>query len=172
MIVRIRSQLGVSDSAPDRRVVGVLLTLPRQHHQPLTPADSKPTPNKPSTEATAATAMRALLPRENGASCASGDAPLNAAPSPPRVGQPGGIVPSPPASQDELKKAAAWKAAELVEDGMVLGLGTGSTVAFAVERVAQLLREGALRDVVGIATSAGTLEQAKGGFVDPRAGGA
>ena len=32
------------------------------------------------------------------------------------------------AKQDELKKAAAKKAAALVEDGMVLGIGTGSTV--------------------------------------------
>lgn len=35
-------------------------------------------------------------------------------------------------SQDELKQQAAWKAVEYVSSGMVLGLGTGSTAAYAV----------------------------------------
>ena len=37
-------------------------------------------------------------------------------------------------SQDELKQQAAWKAVEYVSSGMVLGLGTGSTAAYAVRR--------------------------------------
>lgn len=37
-------------------------------------------------------------------------------------------------SQDELKKQAAFKAVEYVKSGMVVGLGTGSTAAFAVDR--------------------------------------
>jgi ribose 5-phosphate isomerase A len=34
--------------------------------------------------------------------------------------------------QDQLKQQAAWKAVEYVKSGMVVGLGTGSTAAFAV----------------------------------------
>ena len=37
---------------------------------------------------------------------------------------------------NETKKRAARKAVEYVEDGMVLGLGTGSTTRYAVERSA------------------------------------
>ena len=43
------------------------------------------------------------------------------------------------AKQDELKKAAAKKAAALVEDGMVLGVGTGSTVKFFIDADCPLL---------------------------------
>eukprot|EP00889_Picochlorum_renovo_P001773 jgi/Picre1/28803/NNA_004200.t1 len=43
-------------------------------------------------------------------------------------------------SQDELKQQAAWKAVEYVKSGMVVGLGTGSTAAFA-GRGGALLRE-------------------------------
>lgn len=51
-------------------------------------------------------------------------------------------------SQNELKQQAAWKAVEYVESGMVLGLGTGSTAAFAVDRIADLLDSGELRDLI------------------------
>ena len=53
--------------------------------------------------------------------------------------------------RDELKRAAALRAIEEVEDGMVLGLGTGSTAAFVVEGLAARVAAG-LR-VVGIPTS-------------------
>ncbi|THU71652.1 hypothetical protein C4D60_Mb04t03700 [Musa balbisiana] len=56
-------------------------------------------------------------------------------------------------SQDELKRVAAHRAVELVQSGMVLGLGTGSTAAHALDRIGDLLRCGALRDIVGIPTS-------------------
>ena len=49
------------------------------------------------------------------------------------------------------KQAAAEKAVEFVRDGMVLGLGTGSTVQFALDKIAQRVREG-LR-VQGVPTS-------------------
>ena len=54
-------------------------------------------------------------------------------------------------SQDELKRAAAVAAAALVEDGMIVGLGTGSTAAFAVAELARRVKQG-LR-FVGIPTS-------------------
>ncbi|WOK92510.1 hypothetical protein Cni_G01201 [Canna indica] len=63
-------------------------------------------------------------------------------------------VPSPALlSLDELKRVAAHRAVEQVESGMVLGLGTGSTAAHALDRIGDLLRCGALRDIVGIPTS-------------------
>jgi ribose 5-phosphate isomerase A len=67
---------------------------------------------------------------------------------------------SPPnANRDALKRAAAEAAVELVQDGMVVGLGTGSTAAFAVEALARRHRQG-LR-FLGIPTSARTAAQAK-----------
>lgn len=59
----------------------------------------------------------------------------------------------PPTTQDELKRIAAHRAVELVESGMVLGLGTGSTAAHALDRIGDLIRRGELRDVLGIPTS-------------------
>eukprot|EP01025_Chloroclados_australasicus_P048271 TRINITY_DN5463_c0_g1_i1.p1 TRINITY_DN5463_c0_g1~~TRINITY_DN5463_c0_g1_i1.p1 ORF type:complete len:313 (-),score=37.71 TRINITY_DN5463_c0_g1_i1:153-989(-) len=64
-------------------------------------------------------------------------------------------------SQDELKKQAAWKAVEYCSSGMVLGLGTGSTAAFAVDRIGQLLKEGKLENIIAVPTSVRTYEQAK-----------
>src|SRR5260370_25169021 len=63
------------------------------------------------------------------------------------------------ADRDALKRAAAEAAVELVEDGMVVGLGTGSTAAFAVEALARRHAQG-LR-FVGIPTSERTAAQAR-----------
>lgn len=63
-------------------------------------------------------------------------------------------------TQDELKKIAAYKAVEFVESGMVLGLGTGSTAKHAVDRIAELLNQGKLTNIIGIPTSKKTHEQA------------
>jgi hypothetical protein len=65
-------------------------------------------------------------------------------------------------SQDELKKQAAYKAVDYVKSGMVLGLGTGSTAAFAVDRIGDLLADGTLKDIIAVPTSIRTYEQAKG----------
>ncbi len=43
---------------------------------------------------------------------------------------------------EELKKAAAEKALELVQDGMLLGLGSGSTARFFTEGVGRLVADG------------------------------
>ena len=46
-------------------------------------------------------------------------------------------------SQDELKKLVGYKAVDdYVKSGMVVGLGTGSTAYFAVERVGQKIKSG------------------------------
>ena len=63
------------------------------------------------------------------------------------------------ADRDALKRAAAEAAVGLVQDGMVVGLGTGSTAAFAVEALARRHRQG-LR-LVGIPTSERTAAQAR-----------
>jgi ribose 5-phosphate isomerase A len=52
-----------------------------------------------------------------------------------------------------FKKEAAEYAVGFVKSGMRVGLGTGSTAIFATRRIAQLLREGSLTNLVGFATS-------------------
>ncbi|KAL3519139.1 hypothetical protein ACH5RR_021728 [Cinchona calisaya] len=69
-------------------------------------------------------------------------------------------TPSPPLTQDSLKKLAADKAVEYVQSGMVLGLGTGSTAAFVVAKLGELLVTGQLTNIVGVPTSKRTQEQA------------
>ena len=63
-------------------------------------------------------------------------------------------------AQDDAKRRAAVAAAARIESGMVVGLGSGSTAALAVEALARRLASGALRDIVGIPTSAATQRQA------------
>jgi ribose 5-phosphate isomerase A len=53
----------------------------------------------------------------------------------------------------QLKRQAAERAVEFIESGMVVGLGAGSTAAFVVLRIAELLRGGQLRDVLGMPCS-------------------
>jgi len=57
------------------------------------------------------------------------------------------------AAQDALKEKAACRAVELVESGMVVGLGTGSTTEYAVKCIAQKMKTGELSGIVGIPTS-------------------
>jgi len=54
---------------------------------------------------------------------------------------------------EALKKTAAEKAVEQVKDGMVLALGSGSTVRYAIIKIGQLWQSGALTQIVGIPTS-------------------
>ena len=54
---------------------------------------------------------------------------------------------------EERKRLAAERAVEFVESGMVVGLGHGSTAAFAVRRIASLLRDGVLADIVAVPCS-------------------
>jgi len=63
---------------------------------------------------------------------------------------------------EELKKNAARAACEAVRSGMVLGLGTGSTTHHALVRLGELLREGRLKDIVGIPSSLATEKTARG----------
>jgi len=55
--------------------------------------------------------------------------------------------------QSKLKQEAAEYAVQFVRSGMVVGLGTGSTAIFATRRIAELLKDGTLKNIVGFATS-------------------
>ncbi len=61
---------------------------------------------------------------------------------------------------DKAKFVAAKRAVEFVEDGMRVGLGTGSTAAWMVRCLGELVREHGLR-VTGIPTSTRTAELAR-----------
>ncbi|HEC95136.1 MAG TPA: ribose-5-phosphate isomerase RpiA [Thermoplasmatales archaeon] len=52
---------------------------------------------------------------------------------------------------NDMKRLAAEKAVEYVEDGMVVGLGTGSTVEYLIPKLGKLVKEGL--DIIGIPTS-------------------
>ena len=64
-------------------------------------------------------------------------------------------------AQDQAKRAAAVRAVDLVRSGTVLGLGTGSTAALAVEEIGHRLAAGRLHDLVGVPTSEATERQAR-----------
>jgi len=65
-----------------------------------------------------------------------------------------------PSEQNEWKKAAAEAAASLVKDGMVLGLGTGSTAAYFLEALGRRLAKDGLR-ITGVPTSEQTASHAR-----------
>ena len=60
-----------------------------------------------------------------------------------------------------LKRAAGGRAAEMVDDGMVVGLGSGSTSREATLAIGRRLRDGSLRDIVAVPTSEDTARLAK-----------
>jgi ribose 5-phosphate isomerase A len=70
----------------------------------------------------------------------------------------GGAMPA--NEQNEWKRAAAEAAVKLIEDGMVLGLGTGSTAAMFIEALARRVSQDGLR-VSGIPTSEQTADLAR-----------
>jgi ribose 5-phosphate isomerase A len=53
----------------------------------------------------------------------------------------------------ELKCQAGYRAAEFVRSDTIVGLGHGSTAIHAIRRIAQLLREGHLHDILGVPCS-------------------
>lgn len=61
---------------------------------------------------------------------------------------------------DELKRQAAIRATEWIEDGMVVGLGTGSTVRYLLEEIAARRAAGSLTRLHCIPTSRHTAERA------------
>jgi len=55
--------------------------------------------------------------------------------------------------QQRMKQAVADAAVGQIQDGMVLGLGSGSTAALMIKALGEKLRSGALRDIIGVTTS-------------------
>jgi ribose 5-phosphate isomerase A len=55
--------------------------------------------------------------------------------------------------QDQMKQAVAQAAVEQIRDGMVVGLGSGSTAALMIQGLGAKLRRGELHDIVGVTTS-------------------
>ncbi|VTT25416.1 ribose-5-phosphate isomerase RpiA [Streptococcus gordonii] len=62
---------------------------------------------------------------------------------------------------ENLKKMAGIKAAEFVTDGMVVGLGTGSTAYYFVEEIGRRIKEEGLQ-IIAVTTSSVTSQQAEG----------
>ena len=60
---------------------------------------------------------------------------------------------------DQFKKIAAETAVAQVKDGMIVGLGTGSTAAYAIDALGKLVQNGL--HIIGIPTSEQTARQAR-----------
>jgi ribose 5-phosphate isomerase A len=60
---------------------------------------------------------------------------------------------------EQAKRAAGYRAADMIKDGMVIGLGTGSTVYFTIERLSERVRGGLT--IAGIPTSFQTALRAR-----------
>jgi len=69
-------------------------------------------------------------------------------------------MPPPTPSSIDPKETSGRRAADFAEDGMTLGLGTGSTVHFTLVRLAERIREQGLR-VRGVPTSLDTERKAR-----------
>lgn len=57
---------------------------------------------------------------------------------------------------EELKQRAAERAVDWIENGMTVGLGSGSTASYAVRALGERLRNGRLQRVIGVPTSQAT----------------
>jgi len=60
---------------------------------------------------------------------------------------------------EEMKRMAGERAAEYIKDGMVVGLGTGSTVKYTILKLGEMVKDG-LR-IIGIPTSRATEKLAR-----------
>ncbi|NWF62531.1 MAG: ribose-5-phosphate isomerase RpiA [Fischerella sp.] len=52
-----------------------------------------------------------------------------------------------------MKQEVGKAAAALVKSGSIVGLGTGSTTAYAIQYIGERLKSGELKDIVGVTTS-------------------
>jgi ribose 5-phosphate isomerase A len=59
------------------------------------------------------------------------------------------------------KEAAALKAVEFIESGMIVGLGFGSTAIYAVREIGRKLREGELDEILGVPTALSVEQEAR-----------
>ncbi|WP_204189629.1 ribose-5-phosphate isomerase RpiA [Mammaliicoccus sciuri] len=62
-------------------------------------------------------------------------------------------------NQDELKKQVAYEAVNNIQDGMTIGIGTGSTMRYAIEKLGERVKNGL--QIKGVPTSEDTAELAR-----------
>ena len=55
--------------------------------------------------------------------------------------------------QNQMKQAVALAAVDQIRNGMVLGLGSGSTAALMIKELGARLQDGRLKDITGVTTS-------------------
>ena len=55
--------------------------------------------------------------------------------------------------QNQMKLAVAQAAVDQIQDGMILGLGSGSTAALMIEALAHKIKTREIKDIVGVTTS-------------------
>ena len=55
--------------------------------------------------------------------------------------------------QNQMKQAVALAAVDQIRDGMVLGLGSGTTAALMIQELGARLKDGRLKDILGVTTS-------------------
>ena len=55
--------------------------------------------------------------------------------------------------QNQMKQAVAKAAVDKIQNGMILGLGSGSTAALMIEALALKIKSGEIKDIVGVTTS-------------------
>lgn len=64
-------------------------------------------------------------------------------------------------NQDELKAQTGRESVKYIKSGMIVGLGTGSTVRYMVDELGKQVQEGQLTDIIGVTTSRRTAKQAQ-----------
>ncbi len=69
-----------------------------------------------------------------------------------------------PTAQNDLKRAVGEKAAQLVEDGMLVGLGTGSTASFFIESLVKRVQGGL--SITAVSSSIRSAEMARKGGIE------
>ncbi|MEW6506521.1 MAG: ribose 5-phosphate isomerase A [Bacteroidota bacterium] len=64
-------------------------------------------------------------------------------------------------TKNELKKLAAQKSIDEIKSGMIIGLGSGSTFQYALEIIAEKIKNGELKDIKGVPSSIETEKRSK-----------
>lgn len=64
-------------------------------------------------------------------------------------------------NQNELKAQTGQESVNYIKSGMIVGLGTGSTVRYMVDELGKRVQAGELTDITGVTTSSRTAKQAK-----------
>jgi ribose 5-phosphate isomerase A len=64
-------------------------------------------------------------------------------------------------NQDELKKQTGEESVKYIKSGMIVGLGTGSTVRYMVDELGRQVQAGKITNIIGVTTSNRTTKQAE-----------